>query len=178
MSFYHLKNPKIKILKIKKFAGDIIACACVPKITILWYTFPEIDSEKDMIFCNFGPFFALLPPYRPSPLPNNPGNQNFVNDKKKFQEILSFYTLHVYHTWKSYWVIFWIFSPLATWKINIFTLKNTSLETPENQNFCIKRNTWRFYHFTHLIHKWQSYNVWFLRYGSHQTIFCHSEPLF
>ena len=35
----------------------------------------------------------------------------------------------------------------------------------ENQNFKIKKNTWRYYHLTHLHHKWQSYDIWFLRYG-------------
>ena len=42
------------------------------------------------------------------------------------------------------------FSPLTTWKIKILKLKKT----------------WRYYHFTHLHHKWQSYDVWFLMYGS------------
>ena len=41
----------------------------------------------------------------------------------------------------------------------------------ENQNFNIEKNTWRRYHFTHLHHKWQSYDVWFLRYGAQQTHF-------
>ena len=41
----------------------------------------------------------------------------------------------------------------------------------ENQNFKIEKNTWRYYHFTHLHHKWQSYDVWFLRYGAWQTRF-------
>ena len=27
-------------------------------------------------------------------------------------------------------------------------------------------------------HKLQSYNVWLLRYGARQTIFCHSGPFF
>ena len=31
---------------------------------------------------------------------------------------------------------------------------------------------------THFHHKWQSYDVWFLRYGAQQTISCHSEPFF
>ena len=47
---------------------------------------------------------------------------------------------------------FWaIFCPLTTWKIKILTLK---------------KNTWRYYHFTHLHHKWQLYDVWFLIYGT------------
>ena len=42
----------------------------------------------------------------------------------------------------------------------------------ENQNFeKILKNTWRYYHFTNVYHKWQSYDVWFLRYGVQQTEF-------
>ena len=44
-------------------------------------------------------------------------------------------------------------------------------DNPENQTFKIEKNTWRYYHFTHLHHKWQSYDVWFLRYGAQQTEF-------
>ena len=44
-------------------------------------------------------------------------------------------------------------------------------ENLENQNFKIEKNTWRYYHFTHLHHKWQSYDVWFLRYGVQQKEF-------
>ena len=32
-----------------------------------------------------------------------------------------------------------------------------------------KKNTWRYYHFTNVYHKWQSYDVWFLRYRVQQT---------
>ena len=36
-----------------------------------------------------------------------------------------------------------------------------------------EKNTWRYYHFTNVYHKWQSYDVWFLRYGVQQTeCFC------
>ena len=59
----------------------------------------------------------------------------------------------------------------------------------ENQNFekmkkkTNNNNTWRYYHFTHVYHKCQSYGVWFLRYGVRQnflsfwTIFCPFTPL-
>ena len=46
------------------------------------------------------------------------------------------------------------FTPLTTWKIKL--LKKW-------------KNTWSYYHFTHLYHKWQPYNVWFLRYGARRT---------
>ena len=35
----------------------------------------------------------------------------------------------------------------------------------------LKKNGWRYYHFTLLHHKWQSYDVWFLRYQVWQTEF-------
>ena len=71
--------------------------------------------------------------------------------------ILSY--IYVYHKWKSSDICFLQykvrqteilhilghfcpFSLLTTWKIKIITLE---------------KNTWRYYHFTHLHHKWQSY---------------------
>ena len=34
------------------------------------------------------------------------------------------------------------------------------------------KNVWRYYHFTHVYHKLQSYDIWFLRYwGAQQTEF-------
>ena len=68
----------------------------------------------------------------------------------------------MYSSWDTQWdrrkfLSFWaIFCPFTTWKIKILTLK---------------KNTWRYYYFTHLHHKWQSYDVWFLRYGVWQTEF-------
>ena len=44
-------------------------------------------------------------------------------------------------------------------------------DNPENQYFKIEKITWRYYHFTHLYHTWQLYDVWFLRYGASWTEF-------
>ena len=45
-----------------------------------------------------------------------------------------------------------------------------STSKPKNQNFeKMKTNSWRYYHFTFVYHEWQSYNVWFLRYGVQQA---------
>ena len=41
----------------------------------------------------------------------------------------------------------------------------------QNQNFEKIKNTWRYYWFTTVYHKWQSYHVWFLRYGLPRTKF-------
>ena len=42
----------------------------------------------------------------------------------------------------------------------------------KNQNFeKNEKNTWRYYHFTHVYHKWESYDIWFLRYVVWRTEF-------
>ena len=63
----------------------------------------------------------------------------------------------------SFWATFCPFTPLMTQKIKFSKTK---------------KNPWRYYHFTHVYHKWQSYDAWFLRYGVRQNflsfwaIFC------
>ena len=32
-----------------------------------------------------------------------------------------------------------------------------------------EENAWTYYPFTHVYHKWRSYDLWFLRYGARQT---------
>ena len=56
-----------------------------------------------------------------------------------------------------FWTIFCTFSPLTTRKIKI--LKKW------------KKNNGRYYHITHVYLKWQSYDVWFLRYEAWQIEF-------
>ena len=57
---------------------------------------PEIWSATDTLLCQFGPGDIILlhmctinEPFDPS---NNPTNQNFEKNGKKYLEILSFYT--------------------------------------------------------------------------------------
>ena len=177
MPFYPPKNPKNQnfekwknLLKISSFY------TCAPKITIIWCTVPEIRSETDRIFCHFGPFFALLPP--PSPL-KIPKIKILKKMKKMPGDIILLY-IHVYHKWRSYDIWFLKYKVQQT---EIFVILGHFLpfnprDSLENQNFKIENNTWRYYHFTHLHHKWQSYGVWFLRYGVRATeFFCHSGPV-
>ena len=43
---------------------------------------------------------------------------------------------------------------------------------PKNQNFKkIQKTTWRYYHFSHVYHKWESYEIRFLRYQPWRTYF-------
>ena len=57
----------------------------------------------------------------------------------------------------SCWTIFCPFTPLWTQKIKISEKWST--------------HTWRYYLFTNVYHKWQSHDVWLLRYEMQQTEF-------
>ena len=85
--------------------------------------------------------------------------------------------IHGYHTWRSYniWSLKYKVRQTEIFVILDHFLLFQLLDNLEHQNFTLK-NAWRYYHFTHLQHKWQSYGAWFLRYGAHQTIFSHSGP--
>ena len=66
LPFTPLTTRKIKILKQwKKHLEMSSLYTCVPKITIIWCMLPEIWNTTDLIFCHFGPFFALLAHYWP-----------------------------------------------------------------------------------------------------------------
>ena len=56
----------------------------------------------------------------------------------------------------SFWTIFCPFTPLTTQKIKI--RKN-------------EKNAEKYYHFTQVYHKWQSHEVWFLKYRAWRTKF-------
>ena len=92
--------------------------------------------------------------------------------------------IHVCHKWTSYDI--W-FLKCKVWLTEIFVILCHFLpvQPPDNleyQNSKIEKSTWRYYHFTHLHHKWQSYDVWFLRYGVWRTkifvIFDHFLPFY
>ena len=117
-------------------------------------------------FLSFWTIFCPFPPY-------GPRKSKFWKNTKKTLKILSFYTCTIndshmmYGSWHMecngqnflwFWTVFCPFTPLTTQKINI--MKNWK-----------KTNTWRYYQFTHVYHKWQSYDAWFLRYQAQQTDF-------
>ena len=80
--------------------------------------------------------------------------------------------IHVYHKKRSYDTRFLKYKVQQTEIFDIFHhfFPFQSLENLENQNFKIEKNTWT-YHFTHMYHKWQSYETCFLRYGAWWTQF-------
>ena len=94
--------------------------------------------------------------------------KNWKKNKKPWRY---YHFTHVYHKWQSYdawflrywawetgsfWTIFCPYTPLTTQKIRI--LKS-------------EKKAWRYYHFTNAHNKWQSYDVWFLRYEAWWTEF-------
>ena len=72
-------------------------------------------------------------------------------------------TEHERQIFFSFWTIFCPFTPhsppLITQRIKIF------------KKWKKKKKTWRYHHFTQVYYKWQSYDIWFLRYEVHQTNF-------
>ena len=124
----------------------------------------------DRIFCRLDCF---LPFYH-----HNLKNQNFKKLKKDSGDIiiLRMCTINdnhkMYGSWDmkhegenflSFWTILYPFTPITTQKIKI--LKNW-------------KKSWRYHHFTHMYHKLQSYDIWFLRYWAQQTVFCHFGQFF
>ena len=172
LPFYHTIDPKIKIRKkIKKSPGDIILL--------------HMCSYEDHIICSFWnirhdrqgflSFWAIFSPLTIL----TTWTIKILKKWKTWQEVLSFYTcvpqmMIIHYTvpeirsmrnWIFYFGLFLPFYPLSTWKIKI--LKKW-------------KKDWRYHHFTLVYHKWQSYDVWFLRNEARQTeffaIFGHSLP--
>ena len=143
---FYPSNPKNQnFAKIKKLSGDIIILHMCTIMAVIWCMVPEIWSMTNRIFCHFGLFFALLPPWQPK-------KSNFWKNEKKppADIILHRCTTHNNHIMNGSWDIkhnrqnflsFWTicnflsFWTLTTQKIKI--LKNWKI-------------TWRYHHFTHV----------------------------
>ena len=88
------------------------------------------------MFCHFEPFLLFYP----------------SNDHKNDVWFLKYKNIR--HNRQFFCVILGLFCPSTPWR-------------PIKSKFWkIDKNTWRFYHLTHMQHKWQSYDVWFQRYGA------------
>ena len=136
----------------------------------------ETLSTRDIIFCHFESFFALS-------LPSRPRKSKFWKIEKIFGDIIIVHmcTLNYNHMMYSSWDmecdrIFCNFRLIFALLL-LYWPRKSKFRKPEN-------NTWRYYHFTYVYHKWQSYDIWFLRYGVRQTeffcfwtIFCPFTPL-
>ena len=106
----HLKLPKIKIFKNEKICWRLSLANLSDYISYHHFTqctknhnqctVPEIRSQRDQMFCHFGPFF---PPFFSS--------YHIWFLKYKVQHL-------------SFWVIFCLFCPLTTGKSNFKIEKN------------------------------------------------------
>ena len=79
----------------------------------------------------------------------------------------------VYHKWQSYYVWFLRYEARQTeffYHCGPFFFPFYPTNNSQNQNFQkVNKNTWRYYYFTHMYHKWQSDDEWFLRCGVPRT---------
>ena len=115
-------------------------------------------------------FFVILDHFLPFYPPSKPENQNFEKLKNPWRY---HHFTFVYHKWQSYHVWFLRYGVQQT---EFFVILDHFLpfyppSTPENQTFEKLKNPWRYHHFTFVYHKWQSYDVWFLRYRMWRTEF-------
>ena len=132
---------------------------CVPKIMIMMYCFWDIRHSKQ--------FFVILDHILPFDLTINPKNQNFKMPRDIV--ILHLSTINDNHMRYGFWDVEHNRQFFFVILDHFFTLI-----TPKKPKINILKkwkNTWRYYHSTHVYHKWQSYDIWFLRYGAQQRGF-------
>ena len=111
---------------------------------------------------NFLSFWAIFCPF--CPLTTQKITTLKLKKNKKHLEIFNENDNHMmYGCWDmepdrqnflSFWTVFYHLLPHGPRKSKFW--KN-------------EKNIWRYYHFTNVYQKWQSYDVWFLRYGVQQT---------
>ena len=134
---------------------------CVPKIAIIWWMLLEIWVQHTF-FCHFGSFFALLPHYWPQKLETEKNKRRYflfhrcTTNKDSWNIRCKIIWCMLSEIWSSTGKIFSHFGPFFALLL-------------KNQNF--EKTAWRYHQLTLVYHKWQSYDVWFLRYKVQQTEF-------
>ena len=177
LPFYPPNNPKNQYFeKMKKTPRDIIILQmCTLNDNHMMYG--TWDTEPlDRIFCHFGPFFALQSTQQPEK------STSWKNEKPPGDII----TLHMctindnhmmYGSWNMECVMHRILCHFGPFFV-LLTLK----QSKKSKFWKNEKKTWRHYHFTQVYHKWQSYDVWFVRYWARQTecfvISDHFLPLY
>ena len=151
-SSWDIEQNILKLLISSHFCPLSSFYTCVPKTTIIWCMIPEIRSETDIIFCHFGPFFALL--HTPLSSPQWSRKSKFWNKLKKMPGDIILLYIRLSHKWRSYdiWFLKYKVQQTEIFIILGHFLPFQPLDNLQNQNFNIEKNTWRYYHFTHLHH--------------------------
>ena len=129
-------------------------------MTVIWCMVPEIWSTTE--------FFVILGRFLPFYPAMDPENQNFEKMKKKKTPEDIYHFTNVYHKWQSYdvwflrygvqWTEFFVILDYFLSCVTIFC-PFIFLTARKINILKIWKNAWRYYHFTHVYHKWQSYDV-------------------
>ena len=168
LPFYLSNNPKNQNFeKMKKTPGYItILHICTINDNHMMYSSWDVECDRH----NFLSFWTIYLHFYPS---KNQKNQNFEKMKKKQKPgdiFLHRCTINDNHLMYGSWDI-------ECDGQNFFVILDHLLpfytsDNPKNQKFWKnEKNTWRYYHFIHVYHKWESYDIWFLRYVVWQTEF-------
>ena len=168
--FTPLWTLKIKILKKwkKKQKKTLEYIIILPMCTIndsrMMYGSWDMECNGQN-FLSFWTIFCLFYP------PNNPKNQKFEKMKKMPADIIILHICMINDNHMMY--CFW---DMKRDRQNFFVISDHFLpfyptNNPKNQNFKKLKKAWRYYHFKHVCHKWQSYDVWFLKYLAWWTDF-------
>ena len=141
-------------------------------MTVIWCMVPEIWSATDRTFCHFGLSIALIPPTPPTPL--------------------TIWKIKIWKNEKTTWIYYILWSYTCVPKMTIIWSMVPEISSTTDRIFCHsgpffallprygprktkflknEKKPWKHYHFTNVYHKWQSYDVWFLRYGVQRTEF-------
>ena len=142
--------------------------------TIKWCMLTQIWSA--IIFSHFRPFFAFTPLVTPK-----------IKTWKNVGNTRKYYPfMHMHHKSRSYvWFLRYKVQRTKLFVILGHFLPFHPPNNPKNQNFeKIKKNTWKYDHFTFVYHKWWSYDVRLLRvkhdrlnFLSLWAIYCLFNPI-
>ena len=164
--FNSLTTQKIKILKKwKKMHGDIILHMCTINKNQMIYGSWDIEHDRQ-IFLSFWTIFCPFNPQQPKI------SKFWKNEKNTWRY---YHFTHVYHKWQSYDVWFLRYEKCERQNFlsfsTIFCLDLLPQQSEKWNFWKTEENNWRYYQFTHVSHKWKSYDVCFLRYRAWQTDF-------
>ena len=166
LPFYPANNSKNQNFeKMKKPPEDIILHMC--SINDNYMICGSWDMEHDGQ--NFLSCWTIFCPF----IPLTSQKIKIKKKEKRKNAWRHHHFTHVYQKWQSYGV--WLLR-YGAWQREFFVMldhflhfypPNNPKKTKPRKN---EKTAWR-YHFTHVYHKWQSYDVWFLRYGAWRTEF-------
>ena len=172
--FNPLTIQKIKILKKWQTHLDISSFSCVPWMTTTWCMVPKIWSLTE----NFLSLSTVFCPFTPLRIQKIKILKNWKNAWRYY------HFTHVHQKWQSYDV--W-FLRYEAWWTEFFVILDRFLpfypcNNPKKLKFWkTEKKPWRYYHFTHVYHKWQSWcmvpDIWSVTdFLSFWTIFWPFTP--